>query len=186
MNVVSKLTSIVFSKESIVIGYDIESYIVEDLLRNVPTSTYVLVCDTNVYPVLGQSFEKTFSDVLLESKSSHKRLLTHIIPPGEVSKSRDAVAEVQDWMLSEEHQPPLGREAVIIALGGGVIGDMVGFAASTFMRGVRLVNVPTSLLAMVDSSIGGKNGIDTLVRYYYKSVLFPGNAKTQLFREARI
>ena len=147
----------------------------EDLLRNVPSSTYVLVCDTNVYPVLGQSFEKTFHDVLSLSKAGPKRLLTHRIPPGEVSKSRHAVAEVQDWMLSEEHQPPLGREAVIVALGGGVVGDMVGFAASTFMRGVRLVNVPTSLLAMVDSSIGGKNGIDTSVRNHQGSGFLDGN-----------
>lgn len=53
------------------------------------------------------------------------------------------------------------RDTVIIAVGGGVIGDMIGFVAATFMRGVRVVQVPTTLLAMVDSSVGGKTAIDT-------------------------
>lgn len=59
-------------------------------------------------------------------------------------------------MLSEERDPPCDTKTVIIALGGGVIGDMLGFVASTFKRGIRFVQVPTSLLAMVDSSIGGR------------------------------
>lgn len=64
-------------------------------------------------------------------------------------------------MLSEERDPPCDTKTVMIALGGGVIGDMIGFVAATFKRGVRFVQVPTTLLAMVDSSIGGKTAIDT-------------------------
>ena len=64
-------------------------------------------------------------------------------------------------MLSEERDPPCDVKTVIIALGGGVIGDMIGFVAATFKRGVKFVQVPTTLLAMVDSSIGGKTAIDT-------------------------
>ena len=73
----------------------------------------------------------------------------------------DTKANVEDWMLSEERDPPCDVKTVIIALGGGVIGDMIGFVAATFKRGVKFVQVPTTLLAMVDSSIGGKTAIDT-------------------------
>ena len=75
------------------------------------------------------------------------------------SKSRQTKADIEDWMLSQN--PPCGRDTVVIALGGGVIGDLTGFIAATYMRGVRYVQVPTTLLAMVDSSIGGKTAIDT-------------------------
>ncbi len=84
------------------------------------------------------------------------RLLTYQIPPGETSKSRSTKAAVEDWLLSHG----CVRDTVIIALGGGVIGDMIGYVAATYMRGIKFVNVPTTLLAMVDSSIGGKTAID--------------------------
>ena len=157
---------LICSKESILIGHNIQSYIADDLLRNVPSSTYLLVCDTNVYPILGQSFEKEFNNALARSKASSKRLLTYTIPPGEASKSVETWYQIQRWMLSKDRQPPLDTKSVIIALGGGVIGDLFGFVAATFKRHIRYVNVPTSLLAMVDSSIGGKVAIDTPVRNY--------------------
>ncbi|KAJ5224899.1 uncharacterized protein N7469_008402 [Penicillium citrinum] len=87
------------------------------------------------------------------------RLLVYHAAPGESSKSRQTKADIEDWMLSQS--PPCGRDTVVIALGGGVIGDLTGFIAATYMRGVRYVQVPTTLLAMVDSSIGGKTAIDT-------------------------
>ncbi len=77
--------------------------------------------------------------------------------PGEPHKNRDTKADIEDWMLAQG----CGRDTVLIALGGGVVGDLVGYVASTYMRGVPVVQVPTSLLAMVDSSVGGKTGIDT-------------------------
>ena len=87
------------------------------------------------------------------------RLLSYEVPPGETSKSRETKAGIEDWLLSQN--PPCGRDIVIVALGGGVIGDLTGFVAATYMRGVRYVQIPTTLLAMVDSSIGGKTAIDT-------------------------
>ncbi|KAF4512992.1 hypothetical protein G6O67_000315 [Ophiocordyceps sinensis] len=123
-----------------------------DLLRNVPSSTYVLITDTNLF----QTYVPLFRDIF-HAGDGAARLLTYVIPPGETSKCRETKAEIEDWMLSEQ----CTRDTVIIALGGGVIGDMIGYIAATFMRGVRFVQVPTTLLAMVDSSIGGKTAIDT-------------------------
>ncbi len=80
----------------------------------------------------------------------------HSFPPGEASKSLDTVRGVYDWLLHNRAE----RGATIVALGGGVVGDLAGFAAATYLRGVPFVQVPTSLLAMVDASIGGKVGVD--------------------------
>jgi 3-dehydroquinate synthase len=79
-----------------------------------------------------------------------------ILPAGERSKSRASLASLHDQFL----EAGLRRDAVIIAIGGGVVGDVAGFAAATFMRGVDWLQVPTTLLAMVDSSVGGKVGIN--------------------------
>ncbi|KAF4446314.1 3-phosphoshikimate 1-carboxyvinyltransferase [Fusarium austroafricanum] len=130
------------------------NFVVDDLLKNTPTSTYVLITDTNLFDSYVPAFQDRFNAA---SKGTATRLLTYTIPPGEASKSRETKAEIEDWMLSQQ----CTRDTVIIALGGGVMGDMIGYVAATFMRGVRFVQVPTTLLAMVDSSIGGKTAIDT-------------------------
>lgn len=151
----------ILGKEDIVVDYNIwGSYIVHDLLANVPSSTYVLITDTNLFARYVPAFIKCFENAVHET-STDSRLLTYQIPPGETSKSRATKAEIEDWMLSDERDPPCDTKSVIIALGGGVIGDMIGFVAATFKRGIKFVQVPTSLLAMVDSSIGGKTAIDT-------------------------
>ena len=78
------------------------------------------------------------------------------LPPGEATKSWSQLARCVDWLLDQKVE----RNDVVIALGGGVIGDLVGFAAAILRRGVRFIQVPTSLLAQVDSSVGGKTGIN--------------------------
>jgi 3-dehydroquinate synthase len=78
-------------------------------------------------------------------------------PPGEASKTRDQWARLTDALLRDGY----GRDSGIVALGGGVAGDLAGFVAATFMRGIPVVQVPTSLLAMLDASVGGKTGVDT-------------------------
>ncbi|QUS35413.1 3-dehydroquinate synthase [Falsirhodobacter algicola] len=80
-----------------------------------------------------------------------------VLPPGESTKSWPHLSRSVDWLLEQKVE----RRDVVIALGGGVIGDLAGFAASILRRGVRFVQIPTSLLAMVDSSVGGKTGINT-------------------------
>lgn len=79
------------------------------------------------------------------------------LPPGEGTKSWPYLTRVVEWFLAEK----IERNDLVIALGGGVIGDLVGFAASVTRRGVRFVQVPTSLLAQVDSSVGGKTAINS-------------------------
>ncbi|MEM8579299.1 MAG: 3-dehydroquinate synthase family protein, partial [Pseudomonadota bacterium] len=79
------------------------------------------------------------------------------LPPGEATKSWAQLQTCCDWLLAERVE----RGDIVLALGGGVIGDLVGFAAAILRRGVRFVQVPTSLLAQVDSSVGGKTGINT-------------------------
>ncbi|MFP4239233.1 MAG: 3-dehydroquinate synthase [Rhodosalinus sp.] len=79
------------------------------------------------------------------------------LPPGEATKSWDRLREVVEWLLAERVE----RRDLVLALGGGVIGDLVGFAAAILRRGVRFVQLPTTLLAQVDSSVGGKTGINS-------------------------
>lgn len=81
---------------------------------------------------------------------------THLIPPGEPYKTLDSIAQIYDIAFKNR----LERASTMLALGGGVIGDMTGFAAATWLRGINFIQVPTSLLAMVDASIGGKTGVN--------------------------
>lgn len=149
----------ILGKESIVVDVGLwKNYVADDLLQNISSSTYILVSDTNLGPLYVPSFKHAFGQAL-SKHGSDARLLHFEIPPGESSKSRQTKADIEDWMLSRK--PPCGRDTVIIALGGGVIGDLLGFVAATYMRGIRFVQVPTTLLGMVDSSIGGKTAIDT-------------------------
>lgn len=90
-------------------------------------------------------------------KNQFTSFATIFIEPGEASKTRQTKESVEDQMF----QLGCTRKTKIVGFGGGVILDLVGFVASTFMRGIDCIFVPTTLLAMVDASIGGKNGIDT-------------------------
>lgn len=147
----------ILGKESIHVGYEIQPHIVSETIANLASSTYVIVSDLNMAKT--HTFKKLVSDfeIELKEKRPESRLLTYFVPPGENNKSRETKAAVEDFLLNKG----CTRDTVILAVGGGVIGDMIGFVAATFMRGVRVVQVPTTLLAMVDSSVGGKTAIDT-------------------------
>jgi 3-dehydroquinate synthase len=92
----------------------------------------------------------------LKNKLRGFNILTYIIPDGEKYKNIKTLQQIHDYLIKNKYD----RSLTIVALGGGVIGDMVAFAADTFMRGVQLIHIPTTLLAQVDSSIGGKCGIN--------------------------
>ena len=111
----------------------------------------VVVTDSNVDPLHGDRFVRA-----LEDGGRYRRVERIVVPAGERTKTLESYA----GLVRAFAQLGLTRADVVYALGGGVVGDLAGFAAATYMRGVDFVQVPTTLLAMVDSSIGGKTGVD--------------------------
>ena len=109
-----------------------------------------IVTDSNV----GPHYAQTVMDSLAELKIS-ATLIT--VPAGESSKSMAVVEDVCRQML----RAGLDRKSFLVALGGGVIGDLAGFAASIFLRGIPFIQIPTTILSQVDSSVGGKTGVNT-------------------------
>lgn len=147
----------ILGREIIHIGYDMDQHIVETIVATEKSSTYVFITDQNIEKA-GHLEKYTLQfQQHLKATGVESRVLTYTIAPGENNKSRETKAEIEDYLLSAG----CTRDTVIIALGGGVIGDMIGFVAATYMRGVRVIQIPTTLLAMVDSSIGGKTAVDT-------------------------
>ncbi len=100
----------------------------------------------------------SWADVVLKQLSARTdNILLLSVPPGETSKCRAMKAEIEDAMLEKKY----GRNTCIVALGGGAVTDLAGFVAATYVRGVSCVYLPTTILGMVDASIGGKTGINT-------------------------
>lgn len=108
-----------------------------------------IVSESNVYPLHGTAAEESL-------KNAGFRVISYVFPAGERSKNGENYLALLNFLA--EHQ--ITRGDVLIALGGGVVGDLTGFAAATFLRGIAFVQVPTTLLAAVDSSVGGKTAID--------------------------
>ncbi len=108
-----------------------------------------LLSNPTVFNLYGESVSRSIRGEGFE-------LAEILIPDGEEYKNLDSVEQIYGEMLKAR----LDRKAVLVALGGGVIGDIAGFAASTYMRGIEFVQVPTTLLAQVDSSVGGKTGVN--------------------------
>ncbi len=108
-----------------------------------------LVSDTNVYKIYGNTVEK-------QLKYEGYEVLTYVFEAGEESKTTATVISIVEFMAKNG----LTRSDLVVALGGGVCGDMAGFAAAIYLRGIDFVQIPTSLLAQVDSSVGGKTAVD--------------------------
>ena len=108
-----------------------------------------IISDSNVWPLYGKTVEDSLS-------VSGFHIVHYTFPAGESSKNGTVYLSILNFLAENK----LTRSDIIIALGGGVVGDITGFAAATYLRGIHYVQVPTTLLAMVDSSIGGKTAID--------------------------
>lgn len=124
---------------------------VQDLIpQELPGSSVFVITDSNVEP-----YAARVRDMIAQGGARICEML--VLPPGEKTKSFTYVEKVCSWMLENG----VGRDSLVLAVGGGVIGDLAGFCASIVMRGIQFVQVPTTLLAQVDSSVGGKTGIST-------------------------
>lgn len=117
----------------------------------VPECKAAIISDDVVFPLYGEIVKKSLEE-------SGYNVLSYVFENGEKSKSTKTYVEILEFLARYK----LIRTDVIIALGGGVCGDMAGFAAATYLRGIKFVQIPTTLLAAVDSSVGGKTGINLL------------------------
>lgn len=108
-----------------------------------------IVTDSNVAPLYAEEVKKQLS-------TSFLNIFVHIFPAGEASKNTDTVGTLYQFLI-ENH---FDRKDILLALGGGVVGDLTGFTAATYLRGIDFIQIPTTLLSQVDSSIGGKTGVD--------------------------
>ena len=108
-----------------------------------------IIADSNTAPLYAEDVKTCLSSVFSETD-------LFVIPAGEENKTLDSVKSIYAFLVERHYD----RHDMLAALGGGVIGDMTGFAAATYMRGISFIQIPTTLLAQVDSSIGGKTGVD--------------------------
>ena len=108
-----------------------------------------IISDNNVWPIYGDTVSKSITSIGLS-------VCSYVFPAGEESKNGNTYLSIVNFLAENQ----ITRSDILVALGGGVVGDITGFAAATFLRGIRYIQLPTSLLAMVDSSVGGKTAID--------------------------
>ena len=108
-----------------------------------------VVTDSHVASLYGDEIMDILKDIC-------KKNVLFSFPAGEENKTLDTVRDIYTFLINERFD----RKDLLIALGGGVVGDITGFAAATYLRGIDFVQIPTTLLAQADSSIGGKTGVD--------------------------
>ena len=133
--------------------YDVRigSGLLTTLGENIPKKVkkVCIVSETNVWPLYGETASESIRNAGFEVTS-------FVFPAGEASKCGATYLELVNFLAENR----MTRSDLIVALGGGVVGDLTGFAAATFLRGIQFIQVPTTLLAAVDSSVGGKTAID--------------------------
>ena len=147
----------------VLIGSDLISNAGKHISNVIKPCKTAIISDSNVWPLYGCVVEKSLI-------SEGFTPVPFVFPAGESSKSTGTYLEILNFLAKNA----ITRSDLIIALGGGVVGDITGFAAATFLRGVSYIQIPTSLLAMVDSSVGGKTAIDLPAGTYYLGITHKG------------
>ena len=133
----------------ILIGRGLLNCLGQKTAECVGVCTAAVIADDTVFSLYGERAEEAL-------RSAGFRVVHFVFPHGEASKTLETYGRALNALCRER----LTRSDVIVALGGGVVGDLAGFVAATYQRGIRFVQVPTTLLAMVDSSVGGKTAVD--------------------------
>jgi shikimate kinase/3-dehydroquinate synthase len=156
----------------IYVGYGLVDKLGEKMRQAALSGAATIISDENVFSVYGSRVEEALKDAGFVVGS-------FVVPPGEETKSMDYAIRIYDFLV--EHRAE--RDDIIIALGGGMVGDLAGFVAATFLRGMLWVQVPTSLVAMVDASIGGKVGVNhpegkNLIGAFYQPKLVLADPQT--------
>jgi len=131
-------------------------FVGNNILTELPQFLHSLQVNSQIAIISTPPVSRIYREKILALFNKDWYLNYYDVPDGEKSKSSEMVWNIYTWLLENQYE----RNSTIIALGGGVVGDLAGFVASTYLRGVNLVHIPTSLLAQVDSSIGGKVGIN--------------------------
>ena len=144
------LNKTVDNSYNIVIKEGLLSEVGHDIKNEALAYKYAIITDDTVSSLYGLKLKEDF-----KNHGLHSELIA--FPAGEKSKSRETKAWIEDRML----ESGFARDSAVIALGGGVVGDMAGYVAATYTRGLPYVQIPTTLVACVDSSIGGKTAVDT-------------------------
>ena len=145
-----QLKKIVDTSYKITVGSGFLTQLPKMLQKEHPASSYVIIADSVTAKLFGKKLLAT-----LRRAGCTSIMLS--VPVGESSKSQKQKTALEETML----KAGVDRRGLVLALGGGVVGDLAGFVAATYMRGIPYIQLPTTLLAMVDSSLGGKTGIDT-------------------------
>ena len=126
------------------------------ILDDIGNRTKEYLSPSCVYIITDESILEHARKVQISMEKSGIASHMYIVPPGESSKTLETVQQIYSWLAGRKAE----RRHLIVAVGGGVIGDMAGFVAATYLRGMPFVQVPTTLLAMMDASIGGKVAVD--------------------------
>lgn len=133
----------------VLIGSGLLSQLGSQIRNRCKAQKAAIVSDSNVFPLYGETARKSLEDAGFQ-------VVSFVFPGGEASKNADTYLKLLNFLAENQ----VTRSDCLVALGGGVVGDLTGFTAATYLRGIAYFQVPTTLLAAVDSSVGGKTAID--------------------------
>ncbi|MQF70287.1 3-dehydroquinate synthase [SAR202 cluster bacterium AD-804-J14_MRT_500m] len=159
-------------KYPILVGWGILEQLGDRLTESGIDGPVFVVTDSNVFPIYGRQAQRALQRSGIEAHF-------YVIPPGEESKTLSMASEIYQFLVHRRAE----RRNTIIAIGGGVVGDLAGFVAATFLRGLKFIQVPTSMAAMVDASIGGKTAVNlpqakNMIGAFYQPQMVLADIKT--------